>query len=204
MADMWTIGARRVSRRGLLEAAGAGGVALLIPSVAKARSLSAARWVRASSENIVVRWNEARVQVSRESRLRPPMVARALAIAHTCMFDAWAAYDGAAAGTQLGDRLRRPAHERRFANKIDALSYAGYRAGAAPFPGGRTSVFAPLMASLGLDPADSSQNAATPVGIGNLAAQAVLTFRHRDGANQLGDEPGGRPGGPHPHSTGDT
>jgi hypothetical protein len=204
MADMWTIGARRVSRRRLLEAAGAGGVALLIPRVAKARSLSAERWMRASSENIVLRWNEALLQALRESRLGPPMVARALAIAHTCMFDAWAAYDGAAAGTQLGDRLRRPAHERRFANKIDALSYAGYRAGVDLFPGSRTSVFDPLMASLGLDPADSSQNAATPVGIGNLAAQAVLTFRHRDGANQLGDEPGGRPGVPYSDYTGYT
>jgi hypothetical protein len=60
------------------------------------------------------------------------------------------------------------------------------------------------MASLGLDPADGSQNAATPVGIGNLAAQAVLAFRHRDGANQLGDEAGGRPGVPYSDYTGYT
>jgi hypothetical protein len=204
MADMQAIGARRVSRRRLLEAAGVGGVALLLPGVAKARSLSAARWMRASSENVVLRWNEALLQAVRESRLGPPMVARALAIAHTCMFDAWAAYDGVAAGTQLGDRLRRPANERRVSNKVDALSYAGYRAGVDLFPGSRTSVFDPLMASLGLDPADNSQHAATPVGIGNLAAQAVLAFRHRDGANQLGDEPGGRPGVPYSDYTGYT
>ena len=30
------------------------------------------------------------------------MVARALAIVHTCMYDAWAAYDDRARGTQLG------------------------------------------------------------------------------------------------------
>src|SRR6202165_2587275 len=33
-----------------------------------------------------------------------------------------------------------------------------------------------------------------PSGVGNVAARAVLAFRHRDGANQLGDEPGGKPG----------
>jgi hypothetical protein len=32
-----------------------------------------------------------------------------------------------------------------------------------------------------------------PTGVGNVAAQVVLDFRHRDGANQLGDEPGGIP-----------
>src|SRR5262249_53928468 len=31
----------------------------------------------------------------------------------------------------------------------------------------------------------------TPTGIGNLAAKAILDFRHTDGANQLGNEPGG-------------
>jgi hypothetical protein len=31
-------------------------------------------------------------------------------------------------------------------------------------------------------------------GVGTTAAQAVLDFRHHDGANQLGDEPGGTAG----------
>jgi hypothetical protein len=50
------------------------------------------------------------------------------------------------------------------------------------------------MTALGYDPADASTDPTTSAGIGNLAAQAVLEFRHRDGANQLGDEPGGTPG----------
>ena len=40
-----------------------------------------------------------------------------------------------------------------------------------------------------------------PSGVGNVAAQAVH-FRHRDGANQLGDEPGGAPGIPYSDYTG--
>jgi hypothetical protein len=58
------------------------------------------------------------------------------------------------------------------------------------------------MASLGLDPSDASQDPARPAGIGNLAAQAVVEFRHRDGANQLGDEHGGTPGVPYSDYTG--
>ena len=52
--------------------------------------------------NIVIEWDNAALQGVRDSKLGPPMVARALAIVHTCMYDAWAAYDDRARGTQLG------------------------------------------------------------------------------------------------------
>jgi hypothetical protein len=122
------------------------------------------------------------------------MVARALAVAHTCIYDAWAAYDNKAVGTQLGGSLRRPPRERTLANITQAVSFAAYRAAADLFPGSSSSVFDPLMRSLGYDAADHSTDTSTAAGIGNVAAQAVLGFRHRDGANQLGDEPGGAPG----------
>src|SRR2546430_14101593 len=63
------------------------------------------------SDNVVVQWDAAALQGVRDSRLGPPMVARALAIVHTCMFDAWAAYDKKSLGTQLGGELRRPKTE---------------------------------------------------------------------------------------------
>src|ERR1700740_3710331 len=59
-------------------------------------------------DNLVVRWNAAALQGVRDSRIGPPMVARALAIVHTCIFDAWAAYDKKALGTRLGGELGRP------------------------------------------------------------------------------------------------
>jgi hypothetical protein len=120
------------------------------------------------------------------------------------MYDAWAAYDRVAVGTRLGGELRRPAHERRFANKLEAVSFAAYRAGVDLFPGARAAVFDALMADLGFDPDDHSGDPATPAGIGNVAAEAVIAFRHRDGANQLGDEPGGQPGVPYSDYTGYT
>src|SRR5947199_127927 len=54
--------------------------------------------VFALGDSVVLLWNEAALQSVRDSRLGPPMVARALAIIHTCIFDAWAAYDHRALG----------------------------------------------------------------------------------------------------------
>jgi hypothetical protein len=145
-------------------------------------------------DSVVVQWNGAVLQGVRESRLGPPMVARALAIVHTCAYDAWAAYDRVAVGTRLGGSLRRPPNERTLANKNAAISFAAYRAAVDLFPASRSTAFDPLMRRLGHDVSDLSTDATTAVGIGNLAAASGLAFRHRDGSNQLGDELGGRPG----------
>src|SRR5258708_38657954 len=58
----------------------------------------------ARTPNVVIQWNDAALQGVRDSKIGPPMVARALAIVHTCIYDAWAAYDQHALGTQLGGR----------------------------------------------------------------------------------------------------
>ena len=102
------------------------------------------------------------MQGVRDSKLGPPMVARALSIVHTCMYDAWAVYDRAAAGTQLGRALKRPPAERTRPNKERAISYAAYRAAVDLFPGDKARVFDPLMASLGYDAADASADPRTP------------------------------------------
>jgi hypothetical protein len=139
-----------------------------------------------NQESVVVRWDQAELEAVRRTHLGPPMVARALAIVHTSMYDAWAPYDATAVGTQLGGALRRPPGERTGANKERAVSVAAYRALVDLFPSEQT-IFDDLMQQLGLDPADQSTDATTAVGIGNVAAAAVLSFRHTDGSNQLGD-----------------
>src|SRR5437879_8195205 len=140
-----------LSRRQFLVRAGIGTATLLIQPV----SLSGFfREVTHSGESIVVRWNEAALQGVRDSKLGPPMVARALAIVHTCVFDAWAAYDHRAVGTRFGAVLRRPPRERTLANINAAISFAAYRAAVDLFPGDRVSVFDPLMRRLGYEPAD--------------------------------------------------
>jgi len=151
---------------------------------------------------VVLRWNAAALEGVRSSRLGPPMVARALAIVHTSAYDAWAAHDRIAVGARLGGALRVPPWKRTLANKNEAVSFAAYRAAVDLFPGSKGSVFDPLMAALGYDPTNDSTDASTPAGIGNLVAESLLEFRHRDGANQLGDEPGGLPGVPYSDYTG--
>src|SRR3989440_9247983 len=122
-----------------------------------------------ASDNVVVRWNAAALQGVRDSRLGPPMVARALAIVHTCIFDAWAAYDKRAVGTRFGAGLRRPPRERTLANINAAISFAAYRAAVDLFPGDRVSVFDPLMRRLGYEPANRTTDVSTPAGVGDVA-----------------------------------
>lgn len=139
----------------------------------------------ATPPTLVVQWNNAALQGDRDSSFGPPMVARALAIVHACMYDAWAAYDAKAISTQLGGTLRRPASERTLTNKQKAISYGAYRALVDLFSFDKP-LFDAQMTSLGYDPNDNSTDTTTPTGIGNVACAAVLNFRHQDGSNQLG------------------
>jgi len=142
----------------------------------------------AGGGSVVVQWDNAGLQAIRDTHPAPTIVSRGIAILHTCLYDAWAAYDQTAVGTRLGGTLRRPPVERTLANKNKALSFAAYRALADLFPQpAEVAKFQALMTRLGCDPADLSTDPSTPAGVGNLAAQAVLDFRHSDGANQLGD-----------------
>src|SRR5262249_24427244 len=142
----------------------------------------------AAAESVVTQWDEATLQAIRDTHPGPTLVARFLAIVHTCCYDAWAAYEATAVGTRLGGTLRRPAEERTIDNKEKAISFAAYRALVDLFPQPQQVViFDALMAELGFDPSDTSQDPTTPSGVGNLVADAVLQFRHHDGSNQLGD-----------------
>src|SRR5579883_756588 len=139
----------------------------------------------ARGDQLVVLWNEAALEAIRVLQPPMPVAARALAIVHTCIFDAWAAYHPTALGTQFIGLLRRPSDEWTPANKSRAISYAAYRALVNLFPSEQPR-FDKLMAGLGYHPSDRA-NDGTPEGIGNQAAQAVLITRQQDGANQLGD-----------------
>ena len=135
---------------------------------------------------VVREWNEAALVELRAGKLGPPIAARALAVAHTCMYEAWAPYDAVAIGTVLGDTLRQPVSERTDANKREAVSMAAYRCLVNLFPSGAPRLTKTLIA-LGYDPANESTDASSPAGVGNAAAAAVIESRRHDGANQYGD-----------------
>src|SRR6059058_3133476 len=111
-------------------------------------SADAPQDVAATTDNVAIQWDNAALQAIRVAKLGPPIVARALAIVHTAMYDAWAAYDDQAVGTRLGGSLRRPGVERTLANKNEAVSFAAYRALVDLFPT-QTPLFNDLMASPG-------------------------------------------------------
>src|SRR2546425_22073 len=173
-------------------------VVTLVPALGCATSASA---------TVVSDWNAAalaEVRLSKALRNGPPIVARALAIAHTCMYDAWAAFADVAVGTtdSSGSR-RRPANERTDENKAKAISFAAYRClrnlypdGSLPPPLAQPSVrLNTMLLSLGYslnetcntDQDCRNSSPETPAGIGNIAAQAVIDARRHDGSNQYAD-----------------
>ncbi|MBC7924369.1 MAG: phosphoesterase [Bryobacteraceae bacterium] len=143
-----------------------------------------------AAQNAVLRWNDVILKTIRATSTPPPLASRALAMAHTAMFDAWAAYDANANGTRLGGRLRQSEPLRTQENKVQAISFAAYRVLLDLYPMQKQE-FDELMRSLGFDPAFQDANFVNPSGIGNTAAAAVLEFRHADGSNQLGNLGGG-------------
>jgi hypothetical protein len=178
---------RQMSRRTLMRGALVGGAAgaasaglLLSPRIMTALAAS----THEDASNAVVQWNNAALQAIRDLRPGPPMAARALAIVHTCIYDAWTAFDPVALPTQANGVPKVHAAERHTsANRREAVSFAAYRALLNLFPAD-IALFANLMTALGYNPSNASTDPSTPAGIGNLSAQAVLAFRERDGSNQ--------------------
>ena len=79
--------------------------------------------------------------------------------------------------------------ERTLANKEIAIAYATYRALLYLFPEDEKWIRGAVR-ERGLDPFNASTDPATPAGVGNAAAAAVIAHRRADGANQHGDEVG--------------
>ncbi|MEL7511428.1 MAG: vanadium-dependent haloperoxidase [Cyanobacteria bacterium J06554_3] len=146
-----------------------------------------------SNPDPVLRWNEATLEAISRTKIAPTSTARAIALTSTSMYDAWAAYDATAIGTQFGDTLQISSANVTDTNKQTAISYAAYRTLSNLFPQ-QQSLFDTLMADMGYDSSITTTqfatglNAQTEAAVtGNLAAQALLDFRATDGSNQAND-----------------
>lgn len=133
-------------------------------------------------DNLVLNWNEAVLAAVRQNPPRPTVTARNLHLVHSAIYDAWAAYDAVAIGSRFGRALRRPAVERSEASKSMAMSHAAHRVASALYPGQR-ALFDALHRALGFSIDWKDRDAASPAGVGNLAADAVLAFWATDGSN---------------------
>ncbi len=141
--------------------------------------------VEDSSPTISVQWDKIVQQAVINTSVGPTIGARAFAIMHTAMFDAWSAYSLEAISTQTGDDFQRPVSERTNANKIAAMSFAAYRVLSELFPESENiALFDNLMTSLGLDNSNNTTDTTTAAGIGNVSAETLMAFRRADGSNQ--------------------
>lgn len=155
--------------------------------------LSLGSYVQAE-ENIVHIWSQHALDMIHDTFgfLSPVGVARTLAIVDTCMWDAVAPYTTDFVPVFDAGIPRRPVAEHTQQNREIAIAFAAYRALRDIFyalPQQRTDneVF---FESFGYDIWNEEENDNTPHGIGNKACTAFLRWRHRDGLNQKGDEPG--------------
>ncbi|RYF92464.1 MAG: hypothetical protein EOO00_07235, partial [Chitinophagaceae bacterium] len=116
---------------------------------------------------------------------RPTVTSRFLGLIWTAAFDAWSRYDQSAQPVYLDGVQRRSVKEHNLRNKEIAISYALYRTMTHYFYSD-SLILQKKMIEFGFDPNDTSTNAASPAGIGNLAARTVIEKRMNDGANETG------------------
>jgi hypothetical protein len=140
--------------------------------------------------NLAYQWGKIILELTANDterfRPRPTVTSRILALTWTAVFDAWSRYDQKATPLYLTKVDRRPADEQTLKNKETAISYAAYRAMLTYYFADSVLLKA-KMEAMGFDPSNNSLDPATPFGIGNLAAQAVIQARLNDGSNQLGN-----------------
>lgn len=140
--------------------------------------------------NLAYQWGKITLELTANDterfRPRPTVTSRILALTWTAIFDAWTRYDEKAIPVYLVQVDRRPLEEQTLKNKEIAISYAAYRA-MLTYYFADSVLLKQKMTSLGFDPDDYSLDPTTAIGIGNLAAQAVIQARLNDGSNQLGN-----------------
>ncbi len=134
-----------------------------------------------SAPNLAQLWNRIAILAIKRTNMNPPVAARALAILHTCIYDAWALYDRKALPT-IAKIARQTPNELA---KREAISLAAHTALVDLFPS-EQGLFNDLLSGLSYQP-PKNPDLFTAAGIGILTARAVLDERHNDGSNQLGD-----------------
>ncbi|MBX2854039.1 MAG: vanadium-dependent haloperoxidase [Rhodobacteraceae bacterium] len=131
-------------------------------------------------QTVVAEWSELTLTAIREGSAKPTPTAYQLYVAHTAMYDAWAAYDADAFGHYT--KIFRPASESTEANKAEAISYAAYNTLSKLFPD-QSETFAAYMDELGYDTTVDTTDTGSAAGVGNAAADGVFAARSGDGSD---------------------
>ncbi|HEY6012767.1 MAG TPA: vanadium-dependent haloperoxidase [Candidatus Limnocylindrales bacterium] len=138
--------------------------------------------------SVARRWDEALLDAIRRALPNPPVHARNLFHTSVAMWDAWAAYDPAATGYVVNEKVQASDVP---AARAEAISYAAFRVLSARYikaVGGDQSLseFDDVMDSLcyPLDVTTTEGN--SPAAVGNRIAAAVLAYGKTDGSNETG------------------
>lgn len=146
-------------------------------------------------ENVAYKWGkmalDATASDTEKFKPRPTITSRYLGLIFISIFDAWSRYDENTIPVYLKNTKRRPIAEQTLSNKEIAISYAAFGA-MKEYYYSDTEMLRKFMVELGLDPDNTSLNATTPEGIGNLAAKATIEARKNDGSNQYGEVEGSK------------
>jgi hypothetical protein len=133
----------------------------------------------ASADTVCAYWDNVAFGHIQQTGFQPQIAVRMMAAMHAAMYDAWTVYDPVAVPSRPNGILKRPPEENTDANKIEAISFAARKALVDLLPSMAPSIDAALT-RLGYDLEDAgSANTATPAGIGNVAADAVVTRPYR-------------------------
>ena len=135
-------------------------------------------------------WNRLVCDAIHYVNFPPTIAARALAMVHTAMYDAWTNYNdgGCEVSTTTGSRLKQPDSECTTENREKAYCHAAYTVAHALFwcklPPENKNSFRDFMCDCGYNPDDKNLEANNAVGIGNLSGLLILECGAGDAANQ--------------------
>lgn len=143
-----------------------------------------------AEKTLTLQWNQLTLDAIKFTKTSPPLAARALAMVHTAMYDAWSVYDRYAISTTTAQYIKIAEEHCSKQNTRKAFSYAAYRLLThlfwLPLPPENKDMFTNLMCACGYDPSDTTFDINKPQGIGNLAARMTIEYRDGDGSNPYG------------------
>jgi hypothetical protein len=134
------------------------------------------------TDNVVVKWDDELLQTIRANPggTGPTITARAIAVLHTAIYDAWAAYDSVPDGVHYtGKATAASTPADKEADKEKAISFAAYETLAWLFPS-RAGDYKLQMDELTYVLSDVSE----PAQIGRAAFEATKAYRSSDNSNQ--------------------
>ncbi len=139
------------------------------------------------SKPLSLRWNQLTLDAIKYTKTSPPLAARALAMVHTAMYDAWSVYNKTAISTTTAMYIKIPYESCTKDERRKAYSFAAYRVLTELFwlalPPKHKDMFRDLMCECGYDPDNTTLNITEHEGIGNLAARMTIEYRNGDGSN---------------------